>query len=116
MDIAEELMMFSRELPSPGPDTECCRLICCRSVGGGVAGGASGEEREREMPSARATLCLLSGRPLLASFGEDTADNIIIEGLRGKVDQPKIKCGKLSKCYRNALKSGYSIVRNTRFF
>ena len=76
MDIAEELMMFSRELPSPGPDTECCRLICCRSVGGGVAGGASGEEREREMPSARATLCLLSGRPLLASFGEDTADNI----------------------------------------
>ena len=78
MDIAEELMMFSRELPSPGPDTECCRLICCRSVGGGVVGGASREEREREMPSARATLCLLSGRPLLASFGEDTADNIII--------------------------------------
>ena len=72
MDIAEELMMLSRELPSPGPDTECCRLICCRSVGGGVAGEASGEEREREMPSARATLCLLSGRPLFASFGEDT--------------------------------------------
>ena len=40
----------------------------------------------------------------------------IYEGLRGKVGQPKIKCGKLSKCYRNALKSGYSIVRNTIIF
>ena len=39
----------------------------------------------------------------------------IIEGLRGKVGQPKIKCGKLSKYYRNALKSGYSIVRDTRY-
>ena len=78
VDIAEELMMFSKELPSPGPDTDCWRLICFRSVGGGVAGGARGaereEEREREMPSARATLCLLSGGALLTSFGEDTAE------------------------------------------
>ena len=40
----------------------------------------------------------------------------LYEGLRGKVGQPKIKCGKLSKHYRNALKSGYSIVRSTSLF
>ena len=76
VDIAEELMMLSRELPSPGPDPEGCTLICFLSVGGGVAGGANEEEeREREIPSARATLCLLSGGPLPTSFGDDTEED-----------------------------------------
>ena len=30
---------------------------------------------------------------------------IIIEGLRGKVDQPNIKCGGLAKHHKNAFKS-----------
>ena len=31
----------------------------------------------------------------------------IIEGLRTRVGQPKMKCGKLSKCHKNELKSAW---------
>lgn len=79
VDIAEELMISSRELPSASPITDCCRPICWRREGGGVAGGGGvrGEDREREIPSARATLCLLSA--LAVSFGEPTEGHSDVE-------------------------------------
>ena len=44
-----------------------------------------------------------------------THSNGVYEGLRTRVAEATIKCGKLSKCHKKALKSGV-YVRNMRYF
>ena len=72
--MAEELMMSRRDdPPSPWPPPPCWRLICCLNEKGPPPCAA-----EQEIPSAIATLCLLSGSPPRdPSFGEPTEKDII---------------------------------------